>query len=52
MSGYIPDTFDTEEFACPGLDPHIPTQRVPQGEVDVATIARSLPPMRDVDDAR
>jgi len=39
-------------LAYRGRDPHIPTQRVPQGEVDVATIARSLPPMRDVDDTR
>lgn len=41
-----------EELAYRGRDPHIPTQRVPQGEIDVATIARSVPPQKDADNAR
>ena len=49
ISGYTPDTIDMEELAYRGRDPHIPTQRVPQGEIDVATVARSVPPRRKED---
>jgi hypothetical protein len=41
-SGYVPEV--STEVAYRGRDPRIPSQRVPMGEVDVAQIARSLPP--------
>jgi hypothetical protein len=40
--GYVPGV--STEVAYRGRDPRIPSQRVPRGEVDVAAIARSLPP--------
>mmetsp|Transcript_23939 Transcript_23939/g.51692 ORF Transcript_23939/g.51692 Transcript_23939/m.51692 type:complete len:928 (+) Transcript_23939:79-2862(+) len=43
-NGYVPGVIDIQEQAYPGRDPHIPTQRVFKGEVDVAAIARSLAP--------
>ena len=43
-TGYLPQIIDVQEQAYPGRDPKMPEQRVPRGEVDVATIARSLPP--------
>ena len=43
-NGYVPGIIDLEEQWYVGRDPMIPSQRVPMGEVDVATIARSLPP--------
>lgn len=36
-----------DEEMYPGRDPHMPHQRVPKGEVDVAMIARSLPPLNE-----
>ena len=47
--GYVPEIIDLEEIAYRGRDPLIPSQRVPKGEVDVAAIARSLPPRDGVD---
>jgi len=44
MSGYVPGIFDLKEQLYKGRDVHIPGQRIPWGEVDVAVIARSLPP--------
>jgi hypothetical protein len=41
---YVPGLIDVEEQVYRGRDPLIPSQRVPRGEVDVAAIARSLPP--------
>lgn len=43
-NGYIPGIIDIQEQAYQGRDPRIPSQRVPKGEVDVAAVARSLPP--------
>ncbi|KAL9186839.1 hypothetical protein ACHAXT_010559 [Thalassiosira profunda] len=43
-NGYTPAHLNDGEQLYPGRDPHVPSQRVPKGEVDVATIARSLPP--------
>jgi len=43
-NGYLPEVIGLEEQLYQGKDPHMPSQRVPKGEVDVATIARSLPP--------
>ncbi|KAL7539814.1 hypothetical protein ACHAXR_009620 [Thalassiosira sp. AJA248-18] len=43
-NGYVPEVIGLQEQLYPGRDPHIPIQRVPKGETDVATIARSLPP--------
>ncbi|KAL3823499.1 hypothetical protein ACHAXA_010821 [Cyclostephanos tholiformis] len=43
-SGYVPGIIDLQEIMYRGRDPHIPSQRLPIGEVDVAAIARSLPP--------
>ena len=43
-SGYIPGIITLEEISYRGRDPHIPSQRLPKGEVDVALVARSLPP--------
>lgn len=45
-SGYVPGILGVQEQAYPGRDPLMPSQRVPKGEVDVATIARSLPPQK------
>jgi len=44
-NGYVPGIIDVEEQTYLGRDPQMPSQRVPKGEVDVATIARSLPPL-------
>ena len=43
-TGYAPGLIDVEEQVYRGRDPVIPSQRVSKGEVDVAAIARSLPP--------
>ena len=43
-NGYVPGLLGLQEQAYPGRNPHIPSQRVPKGEVDVSQIARSLPP--------
>ncbi len=42
--GYVPGLIDVQELVYRGRDPVFPSQRVPKGEVDVAAIARSLPP--------
>jgi hypothetical protein len=46
-SGYVPEMIDIEEQVYLGRDPLQPQQRVPKGEVDVAMIARSLPPRKE-----
>ena len=43
-TGYVPGLIDVEVQVYRGRDPVIPSQRVSKGEVDVAVIARSLPP--------
>jgi hypothetical protein len=50
-SGYVPGIITLEEISYRGRDPHIPSQRLPKGEVDVGLIARSLPP-QDGNDGR
>eukprot|EP00574_Skeletonema_japonicum_P004512 CAMPEP_0201718612 /NCGR_PEP_ID=MMETSP0593-20130828/4087_1 /ASSEMBLY_ACC=CAM_ASM_000672 /TAXON_ID=267983 /ORGANISM="Skeletonema japonicum, Strain CCMP2506" /LENGTH=996 /DNA_ID=CAMNT_0048208955 /DNA_START=5 /DNA_END=2995 /DNA_ORIENTATION=+ len=42
-SGYIPAVVGETEQVYGGREAHIPQQRIPMGEVDVAMIARSLP---------
>ena len=44
-TGYLPGIIDVEEQVYLGREPLIPSQRVPKGEVDVAMVARSLPPL-------
>lgn len=39
----VPVLLDLEPLEYGGRDPHMPIQKIPKGEVDVAAIARSIP---------
>jgi len=43
-NGYVPGLFENPVNLYNGRDPHFPSQKIPDGEVDVATIARSIAP--------
>ena len=45
-SGYIPAKIEDQEQVYGGREARIPEQRIPMGEVDVAMIARSIPPRK------
>jgi hypothetical protein len=43
----VPVLLDLEPLEYGGRDPHMPIQKIPKGEIDVAAIARSIPAQYD-----